>query len=104
LVGAATARLIRALLEPPTLTGVRQAQAVLRLRDHHGGERLERACQRALEAGDGRYRTVRGILERRLEGIADEEAPQPRATRAFLRGPEAFAPARAARADVGVAV
>ena len=65
---------------------------------------MERACQRALEAGDGRYRTVRGILERCLEGIADEEAPQPRATRAFLRGPEAFAPARAARADVGVAV
>ena len=104
LVGPATARLIRALLEPPTLTGVRQAQAMLRLRDHHGAERLERACQRALEAGDGRYRTVRGILERCLEGIADEEAPQPRATRAFLRGPEAFAPARAARADVGVAV
>jgi hypothetical protein len=102
-VGSATARLIRALLEPPTLTGMRQAQAVLRLRDPHGAERLERACQRALVSGDGRYRTVRGILERHLEAVADEEVPPPQRARAFLRGPEAFAPAGAAQADVGVA-
>ena len=104
LVGPATARLIRALLEPPTLTGMRQAQAVLRLRDPHGAERLERACQRALASGDGRYRTVRGILERHLEAVAEEEVPPPQRARAFLRGPEAFAPAGAAQADVGVAV
>ncbi len=103
-VGAATALLIRALLEPPTLTGLRQAQAVLRLRDPHGDERLERACRRAWESGDGRYRTVRGILERHLEEAVGEEAPEPRTTRAFLRGPDAFAPAGAALMDVEVAV
>jgi len=103
-VGDATALLIRALLEPPTLTGLRQAQAVLRLRDPHGDERLERACRRALESGDGRYRTVRGILERHLEEAVGEEEPEPRTTRAFLRGPDAFAPTRVALTDVGVAV
>ena len=89
-IGEATARLIRALLEPPTLTGLRQAQAVLRLRASHGDGRLERACQRALAAGDGRYRTVRGILERHLEETLDEDTAQSPATRAFLRGPDAF--------------
>jgi hypothetical protein len=103
-VGEATALLIRTLLEPPTLTGLRQAQAVLRLRDPHGDARLERACRRALECGDGRYRTVQGILERHLEEAIGEEAPAPRTTRAFLRGPDAFAPTGAARLDVGVAV
>jgi hypothetical protein len=83
---------------------LRQAQAVLRLRDQHGDARLERACRRALEAGDGRYRTVRGILERHLEEVPGEEAPEPRATRAFLRGPDAFVPAGVTCVDVEVAV
>ncbi len=105
-VGAATALLIRALLEPPTLTRLRQAQAVLRLRDPHGKERLERACRRALASGDGRYRTVRGILERHLEEAGGEEAPAARATRAFLRGPAAFGSGgiAGAGADAEVAV
>ncbi len=90
-VGPATARLVQALLEPPTLTGLRQVQAVLRLRERYDGARLEQACQRALEAGDGRYRTVQGILERGLEQMVAEEAPVPVVTRAFLRGPDAFA-------------
>jgi hypothetical protein len=89
-IGEATTRLIRALLEPPTLTGLRQAQAVLRLRASHSDARLERACQRALACGDGRYRTVRGILERHLEETLDEDTAQSPATRAFLRGPDAF--------------
>jgi hypothetical protein len=94
-VGPATARLVRALLEPPTLTGLRQAQAVLRLRERYDGVRLERAAQRALDAGDGRYRTVQGILERGLDEIAAEEVPVPAVTGAFLRGPAAFGRPRA---------
>jgi hypothetical protein len=98
-IGAATAQLIRALLEPPTLTGLRQAQALLRLRESHGDARLERACQRALDAGDGRVRTVRGILERHLEEMPAEEVREPRLTRAFLRGPDAFMPAEVRPAE-----
>jgi len=101
-VGDATALLVRGVLEPLTLTGLRQAQAVLRLRDPHGDERLEQACRRALEAGDGRYRTVRGILERRLEEVPGEEIPIPRVTRAFLRGPAAFQSSAGAGVEVAV--
>jgi len=83
---------------------VRQAQATPRLRDPRGAERLERACRGARESGDGRYRIVRGILERHLEEAVGEEQPEPRTTQAFLRGPDAFAPTGTALLDVEVAV
>jgi transposase len=94
-LGPATGALVHALLQPYTLTRLRQVQAVLRLREHYGEDRIERACQRALQAGDGRYRTVRGILERSLDTLEPEGSREPRASpataAAFLRGPAAFA-------------
>src|SRR5260221_3794406 len=97
-LGPVTGALVQALLQPYTLTRLREVQAVLRLREHYPEDRLERACQRALEAGDGRYRTVRGILERALDTWEPEALAEPRALCAtaapFLRGPAAFAVAR----------
>jgi transposase len=94
-LGAATGALVQTLLEPYTLTRLREVQAVLRLREHYAEDRIERACQRAMQAGDGRYRTVRGILERALDTLEPELLCEPRASRApaaaFLRGPAAFA-------------
>ena len=75
-------------------------QALLRLRERYPLERLERACARAVTAGDGRYRTVRGILERDLDGLAPEPEPVPQAAGAFLRGPAAFVPVGDERAEV----
>jgi len=94
-VGRATAQLVTTLLEEPTLTRLREVQALLRLTDRYPLERLERACARATAAGDGRYRTVRGILERDLDSVALEPEPQAQVTGAFLRGPAAFAVAAA---------
>jgi transposase len=94
-LGPATGALVEALLTPYTLTRLREVQAVLRLREHYPEERIEHACQRALHAGDGHYRTVRGILERALDTLAAEPPPAPpdpqRTVAAFLRGPAAFA-------------
>jgi hypothetical protein len=66
---------------------------VLRLSERHEPPQLEAACQQALAAGDGRLRTVRGLLECGLEHAAPEEAAELSATaaHAFLRGPAAFA-------------
>ena len=92
-VGPATGELVTALLEPYALHHLREVQALLRLADRYGGARLEGACRRALDAGDGRLRTVRGLLERGLEAAAPE-APAPAVLHqvgAFLRGPAAFA-------------
>lgn len=93
-IGPATGHLIRERLEVHALHNLREAQAILRLAQRYDRSRLECACERALTAGDGRYRTVRGILERGLDLVpAEEQAPVVQ-TGAFLRGPEAFVPVR----------
>ncbi len=88
-IGPATTTLIRELLDLPVRYRLREAQAVLRLADTFA-ERLEAACQRALAVGDGRYRTVRGILERGTDRMALEANPVPQPVGAFLRGPAAL--------------
>jgi transposase len=93
-VGAATGLLARELLGRFTLGHLRAVMALLRLRERYDDTRLERACRRALDSGDGRYRTVQRILERGLDALEVEDCPAPQVTRAFLRGPEAFSTAR----------
>lgn len=89
-IGAAAAELVTALLAEHALHHLREVQALLRLADRHGADRLERACRRALDAGDGRYRTVRGLLDRELEDATAGESAAPSTAGAFLRGPEAL--------------
>ena len=89
-VGTATAHLVTALLAAPTLTRLREVHALLRLTERYPLERLARACARATASGDGRYRTVCGILERDLDSVALDPEPRAQATGAFLRGPAAF--------------
>ena len=89
-MGPATDRLVRERLEVHALHNLREAQAILRLAQRYDRSRLEHACERALSFGDGRYRTVRGILERGLDLLAPEEPPPPVTAGAFLRGPSAF--------------
>jgi hypothetical protein len=90
-LGPATSAVVAALLTEPTLTRLREAQALLRLTDRYPAARVEQACARALAAEDGRFRTVRAILANDLDRTAAEEVAAPTATGAFLRGPAAFA-------------
>jgi len=99
-VAAATASLACALLERFTLGHLREVMALLRLRERYDDARLERACRRALDSGDGRYRTVQRILERGLDALEVDAEPPPQVTRAFLRGPEAFTLAHQRREEV----
>jgi len=99
-VGEATGLLAREVLGRFTLGHLREGMALLRLRERYGDARLERACRRAFASGDGRYRTVQRILERGLDALEVEDCPAPQVTRAFLRGPEAFAPAGEQREEV----
>jgi len=93
-IGPITNALIEERLKVHALHNLREVQAILRLAERYEPGRLERACERALDAGDGRYRTVRGILERGydlLETPEEEPAPAVLSAAAFLRGPAAFA-------------
>jgi transposase len=90
MVGPACDALVGELLAVNALFRLRQAQGVLRLGQRHGDDRLEAACQRAVEAGDPSYQTVKGIL-----AAGTEHTPiQPRLLAvdapAWLRGPAAF--------------
>lgn len=104
-LGPATSELVGALLEPYALYRLREVQALLRLAEHSGGDRLELACRRALDAGDGHYRTVRGLLERGLEaselsGGTHDAAPAT-AARPLQEQPAGAATATGARSRAG---
>jgi transposase len=90
-VGPVTLTLVEERLKVHALHNLREAQAILRLAERFEPERLERACQRALTSGDGRYRTVRGILERGFDQQPIDEELVSVSTGGFLRGPAAFA-------------
>jgi len=80
---------VASILEVHVLYHLRQAQAVVRLADRYGAERLNAACSRALAFGDPSYRTIKTILERGLDQhVGDEGLTQGRLADAFLRGAE----------------
>jgi hypothetical protein len=87
--GPAIADVVDTLLALPLRSRLREAQAIVRLADTYAA-RMEAACARARDAGDGRYRTMHGILTRRLDLAALDAPPVPQPVGAFLRGPAAF--------------
>lgn len=73
--------------------GFRSCLGIMRLGERYGGERLEAACQRALDVGAASYRSVRSILlvglDRRQEPVAEPpRAPLP--PHENLRGAEYY--------------
>ena len=66
-LGPATGELIERLLSEGVLYRLRTAQAILRLADRHGEERLEAACARCLAFDELSYQSVKRILERGLD-------------------------------------
>jgi transposase len=107
-VGPACTRAIEDLMTDNALFRLRAAQGILGLRTKYGTDRLEHACAAALAAGDGSYRTIKGILATgadttHLEKVAaGQRAARTAAVPAFLRGqdslfalPDTDSPARA---------
>ncbi len=70
-MGPATTQVVDALLAPRLLHLLREAQAVLRLSERHDPAQVEAACAQALAAGDGRYRTVRRLVERSVSVVGE---------------------------------
>lgn len=90
-LGQAVGIVASMLLTPYSLTRLREVQALLRLTEQYPAQRINQACARALAAGDGHYRTIRTILTRDLDQLAEEAATSPTITAgAFLRGPDAL--------------
>ena len=73
LSGPSVAAVVTAMLQkyPHPQMAFRACLGIIRLGQRHGGERLEAACLRALTIGSPSYRSVRSILERKLENQGD---------------------------------
>lgn len=78
-IGPATLEVVQTLLAERPLDRLRAVQAILRLEESVGRERLEAACRRALYYGDPRYRRIRDILKAGLdqEPVPDDSRSDP---------------------------
>lgn len=65
--GHQTLKLIKMVLEKPSTTRLRKANAILRLAKTYGSSRLEAACCRALFFCSTDYKTIENILEKNLD-------------------------------------
>ncbi len=66
-VGTATSQVVETLLADRPLYRLRSVQAILRLEETVGPERLEAACARVLHFGDSSYQRIKAILNAALD-------------------------------------
>ena len=95
-IGPSTQQVVETLLGERPLDRLRAVQAILRLQDTVGSQRLEAACARAIYYGDLSYRRIKGILNAALdrEPLPDSAPTLVAPTFAFARSAaEFFAPA-----------
>lgn len=93
-LGPATNQVVKTLLDDRPLYRLRSVQAILRLEETVGAQRLEAACARALYFDDPRYRRIKEILNAALdrEPLPEMAAPAPPRQHTFARsGAEFFA-------------
>jgi hypothetical protein len=76
-IGPATSELVGRLLGERPLDRLRTVLGILKLAHKFGPRRLEGACTRALRYDDLAYATIKRILERGLDQVAETTAPTP---------------------------
>jgi transposase len=74
-IGPATCQVVDHLLADRPLDRLRSVQAILRLEESVGNQRLEDACKRAVYYGDMRYRRIKDILNAALDRQPLPEPP-----------------------------
>jgi transposase len=92
-IGPATAILVDLILRdrPHPEQGFRSCLGILRLARSHSRERLEAACDRAIEINARTLTSVKSILRNRLEGRRPDRPPEaPPISHANIRGPRFF--------------
>lgn len=74
-VGAPTADYIRLLIASKAYPeiGYKQALGIIQLHKQYGKQRLNKACQRAMKAPYYSYRTIKEILENKIEDLVNKQ-------------------------------
>jgi hypothetical protein len=93
-LGPAASLVVETLLADRPLDRLRSVQAILRLEEMVGAQRLEDACARAVYYGDFRYRRIKEILNAALdrEPLPDTTATLPSSPHSFARPATDFFP------------
>jgi hypothetical protein len=81
-LGPAASLVVETLLSDRPLDRLRSVQAILKLEETVGAQRLEAACARAVYYGDLRYRRIKEILNAALDreplpGVSTTQRPSP---------------------------
>ncbi len=93
-LGPAASQVVEALLSDRPLDRLRSVQAILKLEEAVGAQRLEAACARAMYYGDLRYRRIKEILNAALdqEPLPGTTIPPPTSPHTFARPTTDFFP------------
>lgn len=93
-LGPAASQVVETLLSERPLDRLRSVQAILRLEETVGAQRLEAACARAIHYGDVRYRRIKEILNAALdrEPLPDTTSPLSTSPHTFARPTTDFFP------------
>jgi transposase len=91
-LGPATSQVVETLFSDRPLYRLRSVQAILRLEESVGAQRLEAACARALHFGDPHYRRIKAILNAALdrEPLPETALPAPAQQHIFARSAADF--------------
>jgi transposase len=91
-LGPATSQVVESLLGDRPLYRLRSVQAILRLEERVGAERLEAACARALHFGDPSYRRIKTILNAALDRdpLPEQASEVPEQKHRFARSSDEF--------------
>jgi transposase len=93
-LGPGTSQVVETLLADRPLDRLRSVQAILKLEETVGAQRLEAACARAVYYGDLRYRRIKEILNAALDRdpLPGPATPQPVSPHTFARPTTDFFP------------
>jgi transposase len=97
-IGSSAHAFLSQILKRPTLVSQRKAQAILRLADAYGKQRLEAACERSLAFDNLSYRSLKRILVQALDQKSRHEEEKKTLARcslresSYLRHPQEFVP------------
>jgi hypothetical protein len=91
-LGKASSQVVDTLLGDRPLYRLRSVQAILRLEETVGAERLEAACARALYFGDPSYRRIKATLNAALDRdpLPEKTPDAPDQKHIFARSGEEF--------------
>jgi hypothetical protein len=94
-IGEATKEVVSHILQRPSKQKMRKVQAIIRLKEKYGQERLEKACFKSFVYENCEYKAIKSMLEKGIESkVQEETAPVlyqlPNIKGAYLRPASAY--------------